>query len=273
MSLNIPFEYRNLRKINLGLTNDNYLIDIDDISYIVRVPKSDTKSLFNRNNEKLVLDKLKANDFMINPIYYENGIQVVEYDDKLLNFDQYNKSDKIKKVADLMNNLHKLNIDVKHKFEPLEMINKYLQFTSNLEINLDDYTKLFNKLKNHSFEPTLCHNDWVSGNICFKDDQTYLIDFEYSGTNDRYFDIMSFITENDLSDKQIQEFLSYMFPSGLSESEIAILEMYRDINNILWYLWANMMYTLRDEEIYLEISKIKLKQIHDEYNKRLKNLP
>ncbi len=273
MSLNIPFKYSNARKINLGLTNDNYLIDIDKVNYIVRIPKSDTKDLFNRSNEQLVLNLLKDKDFVINPIYYKDGIQVVAYDENLENFDEYNEVDKIKKVANLMNKLHSLEIKVKHHFNPLEMIDKYMKYTKNIEIKLDDYKSLFDKLKKHEFEPTLCHNDWVSGNICFKDDNTYLIDYEYSGLNDRYFDIMSFITENDLSDDQIKEFLSYIFPKGISEEEQDILMMYRDINNILWYLWANMMYTLRGEEIYLTISKIKLAQIKTEYNQKLKNLP
>lgn len=271
MSLNIPFDYKEKQKLNIGLTNNNYLVDINDKKYIVRVPRIDVSSLFNRDNEKIVLDKLKNSSYTIEPLHYDKGIQVVEYIQNLQNFDEYDKSDKIIKTANLMKEFHNSNIKVDFSFNPLDMIQKYYKLSKDIEINLADYHDLFVKLSEHKFTSVLCHNDWVAGNICFVNDETYLIDFEYAGNNDPNFDIMSFITENDLSTKEKKLFLKEMFPNGVSTKHAEILCMYRDINNILWYLWANMMYDLRKEAIYKEISSIKLKQLKKEYNTPLIN--
>lgn len=268
MLKNIPYQIKSIKNINKGLTNENFLIEIDNKKYMLRYPKADTKALFNRKHEKEIIKQLKNQPYTLDILYYEDGLQIVKYEKSLLNFDEYQHFDKIKKVANLMKQFHNSKIKVDFNFEPLKQINLYKQYVKNSEIDLSQYQTLFNKLKNHDFQPILCHNDWVAGNICFIDNQTYLIDFEYAGNNDPYFDIMSFITENDLTDKQKSEFLNYMF-DNINEQTEEILMMYRDINNILWYYWALMMYELRKETIYLEISKIKLKQFKLEYNQRL----
>lgn len=269
MNLEIPYDYKNLRKINLGLTNNNYLIDIDDKQYIVRVPRRDLDHLFNRCDEQQVLKLLQDEPYILHPIYYEEGIQIVHYKPSLINFDDYHKPDKIKRVAQLMKQFHNSNILSDHNFDPIHQAKLYLKHAGRLDIEMKDYDELFKKVQSHSFKPTLCHNDWVAGNICYLNEQTYLIDFEYAGNNDKRFDIMSFVTENDLSDDEKKQFITHMYPDGISTEEHDILCMYRDMNNILWYLWAKMMHHTRDENIYDEIAQIKLKQLTQDYNKPL----
>ena len=38
-------------------------------------------------------------------------------------------------------------------------------------------------------DPVPCHNDLLPGNVLFAPDRTWLLDFEYAGMNDRYFDL------------------------------------------------------------------------------------
>ena len=62
------------------------------------------------------------------------------------------------------------------------------------------------------YEPDrLCHNDLLEGNFLFTKDKLYLIDFEYAGYNDYYFDIASFISENDLNYEETITFLKAYF--------------------------------------------------------------
>lgn len=269
MKLDIPFNYTDLKQVDIGLTNHNYLIKIDDKQYIVRVPRSDLSHLFNRNQEQEVLRKLEGQTFTLDPLYYNDGIQIVRYQDSLINFDQYQNPDKIERVAALMKSFHNSNVKVDFDFDPIKQIDAYLKYSDDLDIDIEDYRFVIDRLKEHKFTPTLCHNDWVEGNICYLNEKTYLIDFEYAGNNDKRFDIMSFITENDLTNNEKKDFIELMYPDGLDAIEEQLLCMYRDINNLLWYLWAKMMYTVRKESVYKDISKIKLKQLTEEYRKPL----
>lgn len=262
MKLNIPFKYQNLRKINKGLTNDNYLIEINEQTHIVRVPKADTKHLFKRANEAEILQKLQNCDFILPTIHYHNGLQIAKYEENLINFDEYKHHDKLKKVAQLMNKLHNSKVEVTSTFNPNAQIKLYYENIKNKPFNLDKYAHLMSELEAHEFQPVLCHNDWVNGNICYVNNQVFLIDFEYAGMNDRYFDIMSFITENSLSKNEEAEFLAIIFKGKITQEDQRILEMYRNINNLLWYLWALMMHEFRSEVIYQEIADIKLAQLN-----------
>lgn len=265
----IPFKIQEIQKTNMGLTNHNYIIKIANKKYILRYPLDDIKHLFNPKNEEKVLNTIEKQDYILPVKYYHKGIQIVEYRENLQTFSQVNKDSRIKEVAKLMKNFHQSDLKVDFDFDPLKQIYLYKNNIKNLNIDLSNYKDLFEKLENHTFKPVLCHNDWVDGNICFIEDKSYLIDFEYAGNNDPLFDVMSFLTENDLSNKERSEFLAYMFEDGISNKDYETLKMYRDINNLLWYLWAIMMYEFRKENIYQEIADIKLKQLTEEYEKDL----
>lgn len=265
----IPYQIDSIERTDMGLTNVNYIIEILKEKYILRFPKNDVKHLFNPKNEKKVIQAIKNQSYTLPVHYYKDGIQIVKYEPDLKTFENINKSSKIKDVANLMKKFHGSNITVDFDFDPLKQIELYKSQIKNLPIKLEEFSDVFDQIKTHRFKPVLCHNDWVDGNICFINDKTYLIDFEYAGNNDPLFDIMSFLTENDLSNVQRVNFLELMFPDGISDKDYKTLMMYRDINNILWLLWAQMMYEFRLEPIYLEIVEIKYRQLHAEYQKPL----
>ena len=116
--IQIPYEYSNIEKYNKGLTNDNYLLDINNTRYMLRYPKNDTKHLFDRNQEKEILKKLDKKPFVFHVFYYEEGIQLIEYYEDLVNFEDYKDNDKIKKVASLMKQLHEIKVDPELIFDP-----------------------------------------------------------------------------------------------------------------------------------------------------------
>lgn len=267
MDLNLPFSYTFIKKLDLGLTNNNYLVEMNDEVYIVRMPINDAIPS-NRENEHAVLHAIKALDFIIEPIYYKNGIQISHYYPQLITFDDYLSPDRIIESARLMKKLHESKRTVEHHFNPVAMIHTYLKHTHNHRLDISLYNDLFAQYASHQFTPVLCHNDWVAGNICFLDHKTYLIDFEYAGMNDPLFDVMSFITENDLSEGEKKLFLTQMV-DDLSENNLQVLMMYRDLNNLLWYLWACMMLEHRKDKIYAEIKAIKYKQLTMEYKQPL----
>ena len=172
----IPYQFEVVKKTDKGLTNKNYLITIDQEKYMLRVPEDDVYHLFNRDQEKIIIDKIKDKDYILPIKYYQGGFQIVKYEQSLKTFDEIEDKDKIKKVANLMKKFHQSGIKVDFNFDPLKQINLYKKHISKLDIDLKDYQELFDKLKNHKPDLILCHNDWVAGNICFLNDKTFLID-------------------------------------------------------------------------------------------------
>ena len=250
-------------KLNKGLTNDNYLITVNDQRFICRVPKDDAHKIVHFPHEEKALESIKNAQLDVNTIYYDQktGIKITEYVEDFMTFEEYQGSDKIKRTAILMKRLHALHKTIGYDFNPIARYHQYRSYVKNALISDARATDIIEAIQKIPFVPTLCHNDWVSGNIGFTHHRDYLIDYEYAGDNDPYFDVMSFITENKLTDDERKEFLESYFDQPLTSQEIQALKAYEDFHNLLWCTWAIMMYESRNLEVYQRIAQDKLNQL------------
>ena len=65
---------------------------------------------------------------------------------------------------------------------------------------------------------------------------------------------MSFLTENELTNNQISEFLKLYFNHNLSISVLNTLKLGEKFHNFLWCSWANMMFDLTLENQFKKIA-------------------
>ncbi len=249
-----------IQPLEKGLTNKNYLITVDQQKYVLRVPKSDAHQIVNFKHEAKALQLAKQADLDVITMFYNQttGIKITRYIDDLATFEEYHGEDKIQRTALLMKRLHGINETIGYDFDPIARYQQYRSYVKNPLIDDARAEKTLLSLKTIKFIPTLCHNDWVSGNICFSSTQDYLIDYEYAGDNDPFFDVMSFITENEISAQERQVFYNAYFDHPLSKDERMRLNAYEAFHNLLWCTWAQMMFESREEAIYLKIAQAKL---------------
>ena len=257
-------EVYEIEKLNKGLTNDNYLITVDHQRFILRVPKSDSSKIVNFAHEAKALDLVKKAELDVNTLYYnqETGIKITQFVDDLKTFNEYTGSDKLVRTAALMKRLHALQSPIGYAFDP---ISRYLQYRLYVKKPLIDDTQaalILDAVKNLSYVPTLCHNDWVPGNVGFSQHKDVLIDYEYAGDNDPFFDVMSFITENDIPLTDRKTFYDAYFGHPLSLDELHRLDVYEDLHNLLWCTWAVMMFESRNDQVYALIAQDKLRQLN-----------
>ncbi len=243
-----------LEKLDKGISNHNYLAKTSDATYIVRVPK--VKHLKDYSLEQEINSLIVPLGINSENVAFDlkTGIKISKYIDNLKTFTEYHKNDKIKKTVRLMHTLHQANLVCSSDFNPLDKLEEYLSKINTPLFNLKPYLKIKDEIKRLSHPKILCHNDWVAGNICFTNKKSYLIDYEYAANNDPYFDVMSFLTENDLTNDQISEFLKLYFNHNLSISVLNTLKLWEKFHNLLWCSWANMMYDLTLENQFKAIA-------------------
>jgi thiamine kinase-like enzyme len=252
-----------LEKLNKGLTNDNYLITIDHQRFVLRIPKSDSAKIVNFVHEAKALELAKKADLDVNTLYYDpkTGIKITQYVDDLKTYSEYQGSDKLVRTAALMKRLHGLKTPIGYDFDPISRYRQYRSYVKKPLIEDAQASAIIDALKDLKYVPTLCHNDWVSGNIGFSQHKDVLIDYEYAGDNDPFFDVMSFITENDIPAEDRQTFYDAYFDHPLSPQEQHRLSVYEDFHNLLWCTWALMMFESREDRIYEMIAQDKLRQL------------
>ena len=239
-----------------GLTNENWIFTLDNETYIFRLP---TILVNNYQQELKVIHLLKDKQLDVETIYFDptTGIKITKFVEDLTEFGECTLENKIEEVAKLMRKLHSLQIETGCHFDPISKLEFYKSKVKNCPytFNVDD---LINKIINLNCSPILCHNDWVSGNILFGSNKNYLIDYEYASDNDPLFDVMSFITENNIDDSNDRErFYQVYFNQSLTDETRYKLHLWEQFHNCLWCYWALMMYEEKKEAIYMEIAEIK----------------
>ncbi len=195
------FKSQQLQSLTLlqdqGFSNTNYLLTTNICQYIVRYLKQDD---IDRDFEFRVQLLAYEYDIAAKPILLdmEKHLMVSEY------IEGHHKSnlstEEIKSMAKLLRRLHSITVDR----EPYNLKNI-------LENKSKDINSAFETIEKYKPELVLCHHDLNPQNILFCSDRIKLIDWEYAGINDKYFDLASISVEFDLDSNKEHIFLASYF--------------------------------------------------------------
>ncbi len=110
-------------------------------------------------------------------------------------------------------------------------------------------------LKDSTLVPS--HNDLVGSNILYFNDTALLIDYEFAGYNDPYFDLASLLSENQIEDRELQsEALYALF--GM-DADLKKLDAFLAYEDILWGYWALYRKKMTGNEVFQRIFESKKK--------------
>lgn len=265
LNQHLQLSHIQLKKLDKGLTNQNYLLDCDQGRFMLRWPNHDADKIVDRSHETLALKAIKDLDLDV-PLFFfdeKTGVKLSTYIENFKTFSETKDPKRIEKVAQLMRKLHDSKRTIGKSFDPVKRYQAYRSHVLEPLISEDDAQVILNQYQ-HSLRPyVLCHNDWVEGNIGYTESRSYLIDYEYAGDNDPYFDVMSFITENTLTQDEKEEFLEIYFNNSINQNIRHELEQMAKMHNLLWCTWAKMMAESRQSNVYLEIAYDKLKALKE----------
>jgi len=148
-----------------------------------------------------------------------------------------------------INNLVK-NIKILHSGKPfMKSFNMFNRIDSYEKILRKDSVSIFfykyiNNIKR--LEPKLflpnnmlvpCHNDLLPGNLLNKDNQIFIIDFDYSGNNDPCFELGNLSIEMGYNEQQINELVKSYYGKS-NERIISRVNLQAIVSDIGWSLWG-----------------------------------
>lgn len=246
--------------LNEGISNNSYLINGQ---YVMRI-KTQKHDIFNIPcNEWSVVDQLKDQDFVEKVINFDphNGNKLSEYIANTTRLENPPTKEQVSQVARLLRKIHSLNVKTANEFSPFKRIEFYKKGYKS-EIN-PDYEKLIiekSKKIYESYPLVFSHNDIVKGNLLFKEEKLYLLDFEFAGANIYLFDLASFISENQIHDEELIQ----LFLNSYGKVKRCELDTIIQMENILWYYWAKFLYMRTKRKVYQMIANDKLNEIKKE---------
>lgn len=254
-----------------GLTNSNYIVSQGSDKYVVRISNEDSKCLgINRNAELEAMSAIADLGIGAEIMAYsvEKEYMITKYIDGLKWSDEDMKiPSNIKKVGNLIKKVHN-GKGISYEFSPYRDIENRVNFAKenhlDLPDNVEDLLVKLHKIEevrelDNSIQIGLCHNDPFSNNY-IDDGNLRLIDWEYAGMGDIYFDLACICMP--LSDAERDLFLTEYFGEW-DEKEVAGIEQMAYVAYFWNAMWAVVQSRLKDtEQDYKAIAKYLFSQLH-----------
>ena len=259
----IDKKIRSIEKLEGGFSNENYLINDAYVFRKVSPLKDESLSFIHEKEIYETIEQLNCSDKVI---YYnvENGNKIAKYIHGTRCYYQTPTDEQIIYVAKLIKKIQKSNIKVSFEYDAMNKINLYKSILPPevfIDKNYEDkvfkeYLKIYER-----YDLVLSHNDLVKGNLLFKFNGVFFIDWEYASMNIPLFDLASFISENNLNNEQASLFLNKFYGAKLSQTIIKRLDIVIRFQDILFYYWALYNFKRRHDEIFKIIGDEKLARI------------
>ncbi len=255
-------DVRTISYIDQGISNSNYLIND---AYVLRVPKDNKEKATNYTNEKnnyKVIEPLKISEKLLY-LDDENGFKITKYIHNAHTYSVINE-EVMNNVAKMLRKLHNSNIKVPYGYQMFKRLENYKEVIDPKYYISDVYEQsvIKNVQKIFPKEPlTFCHNDLVKGNLLFRFNTSFIIDWETSGMNNPLFDLASFISENNLTASQEEYFLKKYFGYKYNSLKKKRVDTFISFLDLLFYYWAMAYFLALKEEVFLDIAKEKLERI------------
>ena len=195
---------KDIRSANLvteGFSNETYEINN---AYVLRITKGNEDETISREHEKAVYEAIAPLNISETILFFneKTGSKISKLVHSSHLYVDTPTDEQIVYVAKAVKKLHNSKIQVPFGYQMFLKLNVYKQaidpgFYLDEKIEnkiVKNVQKIFAKDK-----LVLCHNDLVRNNLLFKYNKVTIIDWEYAGMNNPYFDLASFISENDLT--------------------------------------------------------------------------
>ncbi len=240
-------EIKDIVALKNGMTNKSFLFTYNGKRYIMRIPGKGTEYLINRKNEADVYKVINNKNICDNIVYInpENGYKITEYLEETRVCNPMKNEDVIL-CMNFLRHFHDLNLSVSHEFDIFSQIKFYESLRGETQSAYKDYeiTKqnIFSLrafIDKNIEKKVLTHMDAVADNFLFtKNNDLYLIDWEYAGMQDPHVDIAMFCIYSLYNKRQIDNLISIYFKQNCKHNIRIKIYCYIAACGLLWSNWC-----------------------------------
>jgi thiamine kinase-like enzyme len=231
-----------------GITNKNYKITVDGESFVLRMGGNETKYLGINRKTEYECSRLAAQIGMApEPIAFiePEGFIVARFiSGKGIPVEEIGTEENITHVVKSMKAYHALDF-FPGSFSPFRVAEEYkntaLSFNVKLPDKMEWYLEKSREIENamYAHEPlTLhpCHNDLLNANFIDDGNRIRILDWEYAGMGDIFFDLGNFAIQNELNHEQDELLLKIYFdnPTDSQRAHLKLMKIMSDLREAMW---------------------------------------
>jgi thiamine kinase-like enzyme len=231
-----------------GITNKNYKITVDGESYVLRLGGNETKFLgIDRRIEYEC--SLLASRIGIAPeptaFLEPEGYIVARFiSGKEISAEEIGNEENIKRVLQAMKAYHRLDF-FPGSFSPFRVAGEYAQTASSFNVRLPDkmdwYLERSDEIEKAMYrreplEPRPCHNDLLNLNFIDDGGRIRILDWEYAGMGDIFFDLGNFAVQHEFNNEQDEILLRTYFgePTDSQRAHLKLMKIMSDLREAMW---------------------------------------
>ncbi len=232
-----------------GITNNNFRIDIWDEAFVLRIPGTDTELLgIDRNHEHAA--NLAAGRLGIAPeVYYfiqPEGYLITRFiNGRPFPPEEITQPENIRRVMQVVRKIHCMQA-IPGTFDVFQVVRDYSKIARRHQVGFPlDYDQMMRRVdeaekavKLHPGPLHPCHNDLLNANF-LTDGQLYILDWEYAGMGNIFFDLANFSDHHELTDEQDHWLLGCYFDhaaTGGQWARLKIMKIMSDLREASWGL-------------------------------------
>jgi len=239
-----------IKELTGGITNKNYKITVDGESFVLRMGGNETKYLgINRKIEyecSLLASKIGIAPEPIAFLEPEGYIVARFISGKGIPAEEIGTEENIKRVLESMKAYHALEF-FPGSFSPFRVAEEYkktaLSFNVKLPEKMDLYLEKSREIEKAMYREPLkshpCHNDLLNGNFIDDGTRIRILDWEYAGMGDIFFDLGNFAVQHEFNDEQ-DDILLYAYFGNPTDSYRAHLKLMKIMSDLREAMWAQV---------------------------------
>ena len=231
-----------------GLTNENYLVQVDGERYVMRLPGESTELLsIDRENE--VYNTKAAAGTGIGPRVLEHladlDVMVLEFiAGPTMSAETLQSVHMARRMAASFKTLHSAPRFL-HDFNMFRLIEYYLRIVDQHGVviprgyrdKLPVVAEIERAVGVHSLPPVSCHNDLLCENFIDDGQSLRIVDYELSGNNDPCFDLGNTAQEAIFND-DLREVLCEAYFGRPDPHQLARMNLFALMSDVGWTLWG-----------------------------------
>jgi thiamine kinase-like enzyme len=239
-----------IKELTGGITNKNYKIDAAGECYVLRLGGNETQFLgIDRKNEYECSALAWEVGIAPEPVAFlapEGYILARFISGKGLSAEEIGTEENIRRVVQSMKGYHELEF-FPGSFSPFRIAEEYTttarSFNVELPKKIDWYLEKSHEVETAMYREPLqarpCHNDLLNGNFIDDGTRIRILDWEYAGMGDIFFDLGNFAVQHDFNDEQDELLLKAYFDSP-TDSQRARQKLMKIISDLREAMWAQV---------------------------------
>ena len=234
-----------------GITNRNFKVHFGGTDYVVRLPGKRTALLGINRQAECIANKAAA-ELGIAPkvaaLLDEPSCLVTAFiSGREMTSEELRKPEAIAEVARALRGLHESDTELPNGFDSFRLVEEYADTgRANDSEPPEGYDEAVDTAKEiekrvhgqPDHEPVPAHNDLLPANFLRDGDRIQIIDWEYAGMGDRWFDLGNFAANNELDEEGETRLLEEYFGEKPDARQLATLKLFRLMSNFREAMWG-----------------------------------